>query len=91
MSIFGKNEIKRLTWELRHEQLRHQETQREAQYLRGVKTAQSATIERLMQEIRAQDELIRQLQGTEKKLFQMYNESERARQALARKVREKEG
>ena len=89
--IFGRGEIKRLSWELRHEQLRHQETEREANYLRGVKTSQSAVIDRLMQEIRAQDELIRQLQATEKKLFAMYTESEKARQGLARRAQEGAG
>lgn len=84
--IFGRGEIKRLNYELRHEQERHKETQREAQFLRGVTTAQAAAVERLQKEIRAQDELIRQMQETEHRLFSMYTASENARKSLAEKA-----
>ncbi len=90
LDIFGRGEIKRLSYELRHEQLRHQETKREVQYLRGVKTSQAATVDMLMQELRAADELIRQLKATEQKLFQMYKASEAARQELAQNAQERE-
>lgn len=85
LDIFGRGEIKRLNYELRHKDYKCQELENENRYLRGVKTSQSAVIDRLMQEVRAQDELIRQLQATEKKLFQMYTASEAARQDLTKK------
>ena len=88
LDIFGRGEIKRLNYELKQCDFKRQEAENEAECLRRVTAAQSITVERLMKEVRAQDELIRQMQETEKKLFSMYNASEAARQELARKVRE---
>lgn len=87
LDIFGRGEIKRLNYELRQSSYKVQELENENKYLRGVKTAQAATIDRIVKELRAQDELIRQMQGTERKIFQMYNASEAARQELMEKAR----
>lgn len=88
LDIFGRGEIKRLNYELRQLDYKKQELENENKYLRGATNAQAATIERLQQEIRAQDELIRQMQETEHKLFGMYDASEKARKSLAEKTRE---
>lgn len=90
MSIFGRREIERLKFQLALAKAENDEQTKEIRYLTGVQNAQAATIEALSKELRASDELIHQLQATERKLFQMYNASETARQELARKLRGEE-
>ena len=90
VSLFGRRrEIERLRFDLVIAGEKARELEKENQYLRGVRTSQAATVDTLMQELRASDELIRQLKATERKIFQMYNASEAARQDLARKARER--
>lgn len=91
VKLFGRRrEIERLRFDLALAGENIKELEAEICYLNGVKTVQAATVDMLIQEVRASDELIHQLKATEKKLFQMYNASEAARQELARKARERE-
>ena len=86
LDIFGRGEIKRLNYELRQSSYKVQELENEVECLSRTEQAQRATIEYLMKEVRAADELIRQMKETEQKLFAMYNASEGARLALSTRL-----
>ncbi len=80
LDLFGRGEIKRLGYELRDRENKLKAAEHELSYLRGLRTAQAAAVEALQERLRSEEELNRQLQHTNRKLFGMYRASEEARQ-----------